>query len=240
LQWFDRWFIVCHAGIDATTCEQFEDYLQQCERDKKTFKEVFSENNRIVNRYRMLCRRNRRRLICKVANAFKTFVGQRKDEHAVPDEDIQATISSVDIETESNTVKQVGKCHVLYNASCSTLDAQGGIIVNRAPQFGPIVCKGPTNSTMSNRLFNGSPWTNELYNAFPTDCGRLSAKTNLRTYPDMFICENDDNSAPKRVQAMYRPRDEQWIKMEKRLGFLSDNWAPPVELQPFAVKMSRE
>ena len=237
MQWIQKWFLVCHAGIDHQTYLEFEEHLAQCENNGKTFTEVF-DSDRIVSRFRTLCRRNRRRLICKAAQALGIDIGSRKDAHAVT-ADPPPTIASTDLETESNTIKSMGTYHAFYNASCNTEDAKGGVIINRAPQLGPIVCRGPPTSTNAKSFFNGGTWSNDLYNAFPTEMGLNSSLDNqMRTYPNVFISEGGKD--PECLKAGFRKRDRKWMDMEERLGYLSSKWGEPIELQPYIVKLTQK
>ena len=235
-QWFNKWFLVCHAGVDSQTYEAFEEHLCACEDKHMTFAQVF-ESDRKIARMKLLCKRNRRRLIKQMADVLDVPIDLRKDAHATDTTDI----ACIDLETESNVIHRLGNFFAFYNQATSTEYVKGGLIVDRALQLGPVVLQGPTMSTSARHFFQGGPWTNELYNAFPTHTGRLqtSDPTSIKTYPNTFVWEGDTPTVPL-LQRQCRPRDTAWCDMETQLGFQREKWGDPIELQPVLVKCSNQ
>jgi len=235
-QWYNKWFIVCHAGVDAQTYEAFEEHLCACEEQKLTFAQVF-ENDRKIARMRLLCKRNRRRLVKQMADVLHVDVDTRKDAHGTNDQDI----ASIDLETESNVVHRIGNFFAFYNQCTSTEHVKGGLVVNRSLQLGPVVLQGPTMSTANRHFFQGGPWSNALYNAFPTHTGRLRSTdpSTIKTYANTFVWEGETKSVPL-LQRPCRPRDAPWTDMERQLGYQREKWGDPIELQPVLVKCSNQ
>ena len=233
-QWYNKWFIVCHAGLDSETYEQLENHLLECEEKGLTFSDVF-DKDKYVTRARILAKRNRRRLLKQAADIMNISIDSRKDAHAIKENKVE--IASIDLETEMNMMKKMGSFHVFYNACCCTDDAKGGVVLNRASQLGPIVLSGPNTSTSANAFFRGGTWNNTLYGAFPANTGKTSGECNIKTYPHMFAWEGTEKEHPL-LTSSYRPRCAQWRRVEEHLGYNAKNWSEPIELQPVICKLS--
>jgi len=240
-QWFNKWFIVCNAGVDAQTYEDFEEYLCKCEEKGKTFAQVF-ENDKKVARLRVLCKRNRKRLIKQFGDLLDIRLQSRKDAHAT-DPNEAPELAPVDLETEYNFIHKMKNFYIFYNQCTNTELVKGGLILQRSPQLGPIVLCGPSTSTTSKNFFKGGTWTNNLYNAFPVNTGILPphseevAAPPPKTFPNTFICEENEGVVDY-LSAPFRSRTKKWKEIETQLGFREEHWGEPIELQPVIVKYS--
>ena len=244
-QWYNKWFMVCRAGLDPATYEELEEHFVTCEEEGRSFSDVFDGDKR-VTRARILAKRNRRRLLKQAADILGIPIDSRKDAHAVTPNEADE-IASIDLETETNFIKKMGAFHVFYRTCCCTEDSKGGIVINRAPQLGPIVLSGPNTSTSANAFFRGGTWTNTLYGAFPVEMGFVeneSQAKNPRTPAHMFTWmgknEGDADDHPLLTRT-YRHRCSAWRDIERHLGYGGNGknrWRDPIELQPVIVKLS--
>jgi hypothetical protein len=62
---------------------------------------------------------------------------------------------------------------VFYHGATCTEDVRGGLVLERAPQLGPVVVQGPASTHNNKRcaLFRGGGWKNAVFSAFPVTTG---------------------------------------------------------------------
>jgi hypothetical protein len=223
-QWETEMYMVCSAGLDAATYVELETYLSKCEKEKKSMKEVFI-HDRVLCRARRLAKRNRRRLLFSAASLLGCTINSRAD--AMSKDEVE--MACIDIETESCMVKAMGDNLVFFNGVTCTEDVKGGLLLERAPQTGPLILYGPTTSSG-----RSCSWTNPHYGGFPASLGIKAGE--VGDLVSEQLTADGDLSQHSYLNASFRERDSSWVQMEQKLGYHETRWPDPLDLQPVASK----
>lgn len=240
------YMVIADTSIDDAVYAQMEEYFEQCEERKMTYRDVFY-NNKNTEALRALIMRNRRNLVFEFANALNIKVPFRKYTKASHD----MNIAQYSFETEYNTVKfENGNRTMLFYRGCTcTDDVKKALIFSRSPLEGPVMYVGPkANKEHVGKLFNGLRWKNELHNSFPVHMGRniersdwldMQRKLGLSTseLAKRLICEGELNDSDFFLHSYpYRERSAKWVSIEQALGYVYESQR--VLCRPLIVKIS--
>lgn len=240
------YMIVADTSLDEAVYAQMEEYFEQCEERKMSYRDVFY-NNKNTEALRALIMRNRRNLVYEFASALGVKVPFRKYTKASH----EMNIAQYSFETEYNTVKFENGSHTMlfYRGCTCTDDVKKALIFSRSPLEGPVMYVGPkANKEHVGRLFDGLRWKNDLFNSFPVHMGRnidksdwhdMQRKLGLSTseLSKRLICDGElDESGFLLHSYPYRERDSKWVSIEKSLGYVYESQR--VLCRPLIVKIS--
>ena len=234
-----KWFVVSKITMDAECYKEFERYLVKCETEAKTYRQVF-ESNEVIDRFKALITRNRRRIVYDFATSIGATVrGRRytKGQHPFH-------IASFEVETHSNYVSFVGDSMFYYSDCTSTDHVQHGLIVTRAPLQAPFVYVGPS-ARKTTSLFAGNKWANQHNNVFPTTFGKEVTAANWKRFAKIGISKQQlheklvvdgelEDSQTLLRHYPYRDRSPEYRKIEEQLGYTFGNVR---QLQPNIVRV---
>jgi hypothetical protein len=146
------------------------------------------------------------------------------------------------IETETNKVVRHKKTNsYVYHSGTVDPSTVKGIIFNNNPHLGPTILKGPPDGSYFGNFWDA---TNETFNAFPVNTGRVvnaKGKTELKvTEADLngFAIKNkEENSNLWRLaNGVYRLRDNEFKQAQYNMGY-EKTWGE-VDLGPVVVRIS--
>lgn len=225
------YFIVANTTIDKTTYEDMEAYFLECEEAGKTYREVF-ENNPVMEQFKALVVRNRRRLVWDFAKAIGAVVRGRDYTKGAS----KMEIANIEIETQTCYTKFREDKLILYSNCTSSDDVQNGLIFTRAPLQAPLVYVGP-KTRATNALFNGNKWVNDHNNVFPSSYGKHVKPSTFRQFSKLGISLSSLNQKlivdgePETNEDLlrhfpYRERTTEFRRIEKALGYNVNNCVP--------------
>jgi len=226
-----EFFVIANTSMDAKTQEELETYLMSCEAKGMTYREVF-ERNPVLEQYKALVARNRRRIIHEFAKSIGATVrGRQYSKGASP-----MAISNIEIETVTTYPKLVGDELILYSNCTSAEDIQHGLIFTRAPLQAPLVFVGPT-ARQSTALFSGQKWRNDHHSVFMTSFGKHVHASTFNQFSKIGIslsALNDklilDVKAEANTELLryfpYTERNSKQREVERALGYKEQNVVP--------------
>ena len=234
-----KWFVVSKVNMDAECYKQFERYLVKCETEGKTYRQVF-ESNDVIDQFKALITRNRRRLVYDFATSIGATVRGRRYTKG----QTQFQIASFELETHSNYVNFVGERMFFYSDCTSTDHVQHGLLVTRAPLQAPFVYVGPS-ARKTTSLFAGNKWANAHSNVFPTSFGKEVNASTWKRFAKIGISKQQlheklvidgelEDSDTLLRHYPYRDRTPAFRKIEETLGYTFGNVR---QLQPNLVRI---
>jgi hypothetical protein len=183
----------------------------------------------VVNAYAAI-QANRKKLMAKTIDCIGL---EMKDAS-------QKTLIKPTLETETNHFTHNGPTKTyVYHSETLDPETTKGIIFNDIPSHGPKILKGPPSGK---NQFGGS-WnaTDDTYNSFPVNSGRVSLKGDTKiSLPEEDIENFTSNSEVKSnwrlSENVYRQRDEAFKNAQYDMGY-DKNWGE-INLEPIMVRVS--
>ncbi len=246
-----RYWLVVQSGF-ASVSEQLYRRMESTGKDT-TWDEFFFKDPTTLQAL-SYARRNRARLLFRVAEALDLDVGTASKADTRATRDGPASLIEPSIQTVSHTVVKNREGNIVYHSN--SIDPQSGsqqgILFNENPLLGPVVLKGPP---MEGKRA-GLSWTGSKdgRGLFPSCTGRRSGlKAGTASLRARDSDRNEElrqptaeelapfvweGSAPnlRLCDDVYRARDANFKSVEAKLGY--DHAWGEIQLRPSVVKVA--
>ena len=246
-----NYWLVVQSGC-ATASVNLIEYMEEIRNQKGMSWEKFFKEDVNTGYVYELVKRNRMRILMKIAESVGIDVKGIEDINSVPDKNQKhPLLLNPTLETISNDVTFEDNYAIYHNNTIDPETSRNGIIFNENPFLGPILLKGPpTEQNEFGNLWSTIP---NAFGAFPTCTGRRTPIILTRNqknnsfenknfkmngdYPFTWSGSDSINNNLRLKKNVYRSRDIKFKEAEEKLGY-SHFWGE-ISMEPLVVKIAK-